>query len=154
MTRNRTWTEDLFQTTFLKLHRGRHGWIPGSEVMPWVMAIARNAFLDEVSHNKRAPVRLTATGDEFELVNLAAIGGEHGQETTEGGHQIAEALESAVAALPENHREALFLTKQSGLTHAQAAQVLGTTETAVKLRVFRAHEALRAALRKYREPEQ
>jgi RNA polymerase sigma-70 factor (ECF subfamily) len=45
-----------------------------------------------------------------------------------------------------SQRAAFELIKQEGLTVAEAAQVLGTTVAAVKLRAHRAYEALRAAL--------
>jgi len=43
-------------------------------------------------------------------------------------------------------REAFVLLRYEGLSVQEAADVLGSTPTAVKLRAFRAYEALRAAL--------
>jgi RNA polymerase sigma-70 factor (ECF subfamily) len=43
-------------------------------------------------------------------------------------------------------REAFVLIRFEGLSVSEAAQVLGATEAAVKIRAFRAYEALRAAL--------
>jgi RNA polymerase sigma-70 factor (ECF subfamily) len=51
-----------------------------------------------------------------------------------------------LAKLPETQRVAFELLKQEGLSVAEAAQVLGTTPAAVKLRAHRAYEALRRAL--------
>jgi RNA polymerase sigma-70 factor (ECF subfamily) len=48
--------------------------------------------------------------------------------------------------MPEPHRTAYMLVRQEGLSLAQAAEVVGTTPTAIKLRAHRAYEALRAAL--------
>ena len=55
--------------------------------------------------------------------------------------------------LPENQRVAFELIKQDGLSVAEAAQVLGTTVAAVKLRAHRAYEALRAALAELSGPD-
>ena len=41
-----------------------------------------------------------------------------------------------------------MLLRFEGLCVAEAAQVLGTTDGAVKIRAFHAYEALRAALRR------
>jgi RNA polymerase sigma-70 factor (ECF subfamily) len=49
--------------------------------------------------------------------------------------------------MPEAHRVAYILVRQEGLSVAEAAEVVGTTPTAMKLRAHRAYEALRAALR-------
>jgi RNA polymerase sigma-70 factor (ECF subfamily) len=52
-----------------------------------------------------------------------------------------------IDALPENQRTAYQLVKQDGLSLKRAAELLGTSITAVKLRTHRAYQALRAALR-------
>ena len=58
--------------------------------------------------------------------------------------QTRNELLAVMAALPANQRDAFTLVKLEGLTQLQAAEVLGVTVTAVKLRVFRAIHALRA----------
>jgi RNA polymerase sigma-70 factor (ECF subfamily) len=50
-----------------------------------------------------------------------------------------------LAALPASQRDAFMLVEVDDLTLAEAAEVLGVTVTAVKLRLFRASQALRAA---------
>ncbi len=141
MTRDRNQAEDLCQITYLKLHRARAGWIDGAPLMPWLIAIARNVFLDEARKRKRARERLSASGEVPELADSrepAIVG-------------LGEAIERAVEALGPLQREAFVLTRQSGLSTREAAQVLGASESAVKLRVHRAVAALREALQPYRE---
>jgi RNA polymerase sigma-70 factor (ECF subfamily) len=60
--------------------------------------------------------------------------------------QLATRIQRELARLPETQRVAFELVKQEGLSLAEAAQVLGTTVAAVKLRAHRAYEALRAVL--------
>jgi RNA polymerase sigma-70 factor (ECF subfamily) len=55
----------------------------------------------------------------------------------------------ALDRLPETYREAIVLTKITGLSVAEAATVLGATETAVKLRVHRGYNQLRKELEQY-----
>lgn len=138
MTSERSRAEDLTQTTFLKLHRARAGYIEGSPVVPWVMAIARNAFLDDARKRTRAKVRITATGEVPDKVDPKSL------RTPPTG--LKEAIDIAVDALSPRQKEAFVLTKHTGLSPRDAARVLGTTETAVKLRVHRAYLALRQAL--------
>jgi RNA polymerase sigma-70 factor (ECF subfamily) len=59
---------------------------------------------------------------------------------------MSDALEMALQKLPESYREAIELTKITGLSIQEAATVLGTTETAVKLRVHRGYNQLRKEL--------
>jgi RNA polymerase sigma-70 factor (ECF subfamily) len=51
-----------------------------------------------------------------------------------------------LARLAPAQREAFVLLRYEGMSVDDAAAVLGSTPTAVKLRAFRAYEALRAAL--------
>jgi RNA polymerase sigma-70 factor (ECF subfamily) len=141
MTGDRTRAEDLCQTTFLKLHRARGGWIGSSPVMPWLMAIARNVFLDSARKRGRARVRVTTTGDLPDQVDQSSLRGP--------ATGLKDAIDEAINGLPPRQREAFILTKHSGLSPREAARVLGISGTAIKLRVFRAHQALRAALKTY-----
>ena len=61
----------------------------------------------------------------------------------------AEELERvlrAIAALPASLKEPLVLRAQEGLSHAQVAKVLGITEKAVEIRIYRARQRLMADL--------
>jgi RNA polymerase sigma-70 factor (ECF subfamily) len=60
--------------------------------------------------------------------------------------QLAVAIDEALARLPERQAVAFRLLKSEGLSVAETAAVMGTTEGAVKLRAHRAYEALRALL--------
>jgi len=143
MTKDRSRAEDLCQTTYLKLHRAREGYLAGSPLVPWLMAIARNVFLDDARKRTRARVRVTSTGDvpdrEDPLTSRPPAAG------------LKEAIDRAVDALSPKQREAFVLTNHTGLSPRDAARVLGTTETAVKLRVHRAYLALRQALAAFKE---
>ena len=57
--------------------------------------------------------------------------------------ELATRIDRVLAKLPQSQRAAFELIKNEGLSVAEAAQVLGTTVAAVKLRAHRAYEALR-----------
>jgi RNA polymerase sigma-70 factor (ECF subfamily) len=60
--------------------------------------------------------------------------------------RMLETVQATLAKLPASQREAFILVRFEGLSMAEAAQVLDTTEASAKIRAFRAYEALRAAL--------
>ena len=139
LTRNRERAEDLLQITFSKIHRARGSYLRGAPVLPWILAIARRSFLDE---RRSAQVRtedLSSDGSLPEPQNE-----EHALPA-----ELSDALEIAIGRLPESYREAIVLTKITGLSVAEAASVLGATETAVKLRVHRGYNQLRKELEPY-----
>jgi RNA polymerase sigma-70 factor (ECF subfamily) len=139
LTRNRARAEDLLQITFTKVHRARGSYLRGAPVLPWVIAIARRSFLDE---RRAAAVRnedLSADGSLPEpRPDAPAVPTE-----------MSDALEMALQKLPESYREAIELTKITGLSIQEAATVLGATETAVKLRVHRGYNQLRKELESF-----
>ena len=61
--------------------------------------------------------------------------------------RLGKRLQDRIEALPELQRTAYQLLQQEGLSLKKAAEALGTSVTAVKLRAHRAYVALRAVLR-------
>lgn len=139
LTRNRVRAEDLLQITFTKVHRARASYLRGAAFLPWILAIARRSFLDE---------RRAARSRSEELSNDGTLP-EPPREEARVSNDISEALERALDQMPETYREAIQLTKITGLSIAEAADVLGTTATAVKLRVHRGYNLLRRELDDY-----
>ncbi|MFZ5897197.1 MAG: RNA polymerase sigma factor [Myxococcota bacterium] len=139
LTRQRERAEDLLQVTFAKVHRARGSYLRGAPVLPWMLAIARRSFLDERRHASTRSEDLSFDG------NLP----EPRLEDASVPADLSAALERALDELPEGYREAIQLTKISGLSIAEAADVLGTTETAVKLRVHRGYTQLRKELERF-----
>jgi RNA polymerase sigma-70 factor (ECF subfamily) len=139
-TRNRAHAEDLVQQTFLQVHRARGTFIPGSEVRPWIFAIARRLMIDDLRRKRR---ETNHQQEELQAGDRDAVD-RPDQELV--ARRLADRLHQALLKIPESQRTAYTLTKQQGLSLVEAAQVLGTTVTAVKLRTHRAVEALRAVL--------
>ena len=135
LARRRDAAEDLQQETWLAVARHAARLEPGSDLGAWIFTVARNQFR---SWRRRAP---EPTADEA-VVELAAA-----------HHPVAGAdagdidLESALAALPEMHREILLLVGVEGLSTDRAAQVLAIRPDAARQRLARARAALAEALR-------
>lgn len=142
LTRDRPRAEDLLQVTFIKVHRARSSYIAGAPLMPWLLAIARRAFLDERRMKKSRYEDLSQDGkiperpEPHDAVN----------------DDVSDALTLALNDLPDNYREAIQLTKITGLSLSEAADVLDTTPTAVKLRVHRGYNLMREKIENLRRP--
>lgn len=139
MTRQHDQAEDLVQITFSKIHRARDSYLKGAPLLPWVLAIARRSFFDSRRRTKVRPEYLSHDGTMPEPQN----------EEAPLGNDVVEALEKAMGELPEAYAEAIQLTKITGLSIAEASEVLGTSKTAVKLRVHRGYKLLRQNLESY-----
>lgn len=143
-TRDRGAAQDLVQQTLLQVHRARQTFVRGSDAIPWIFAIGRRLLIDAQRRGKR---------EVFFATNEQAAEALDGRVSLDGGpDELAEARELAtrahteLARLPEPQRAAYELVRLSGLSLAEAAEVLGTSAAAVKQRLYRAHEALRGAL--------
>ena len=136
--------DDLFQETFLRVHRaagpGSSAELPTGPVAPWLFTIAVNLVR---SHFRKLSVRKVMTLD-----------GSAG-ETTAGGERPADCameqreqlawMEEAIARLPLEQREALVLSAIEGLELAEVATALEAPIETVKTRIRRARLGLAEA---------
>jgi RNA polymerase sigma-70 factor (ECF subfamily) len=138
-TRDRSRADDLLQQTLLHMHRARGRFMPGAQVFPWAFAIARRLLIDGIRRGKHEVLARSDSSAEPASDLRSA-------DDLLDSKRLAHAVERELAKMPEPHRVAFELIKKEGLSVKEAAAVLGTTCTAVKLRAHRAYNALRAAL--------
>lgn len=144
---DRSMADDLLQETFVRIHRARGSFDARRNVIPWAYAIARNAYVDELRRKRRAPQLSTKVVDGHDSnIDGHALHAEPVAEQEQRGAQMLEILRNAIGELAVSHREAFVLVRFEGFDMAGAAEILGTTESNIKVRVFRAHKHLRKAL--------
>lgn len=141
-THNPSLTEDLLQQTFLKLHRHRGNFLPGSAVMPWAFAIALRLLIDRVRRRRREALVISETC----LDDVPAASHEPAPDQVVATAQMLRRLEDELVRLPTAQRRAFEMVRRDGLSLADAARTVGTTATGLKLRLFRATRRLRASL--------
>jgi RNA polymerase sigma-70 factor (ECF subfamily) len=132
--------EDLLQQTFLQMHCARQHFSGGADVVPWAFAIARRLLIDTYRKSGR---ELLDGEDEGERDSVAPG---PTPDRLAGQRRLASRIEEELTRVPEGHRAAFDLVQRDGLSMVEAAEVLGTTVAAVKLRAFRTYQALRASL--------
>ena len=144
--RDRVIADDLLQQTLLQMHRKRGTYAIGLPVLPWAFAIARRLYIDECRRRKTDALWSARDVGEDDRLAWALPDDEV------ASREAARLVEAELARMPGNQRAAFELLKVDGLSHQEAAQVLGTTVSAVKLRAFRAYAAIRAVLGRPLEP--
>jgi RNA polymerase sigma-70 factor, ECF subfamily len=149
LARDRSLAEDLTQETFLRIHRARGLYRPGAAVLPWAYTIARRLFLDSV-RARRAEVQqgLDPDSDAESFARREAGEASPSAEELLADAELAQAVDEALAQLPEAQASAFRLLKGEGLSIAEVAAIMGTSKGSVKLRAHRAYLALRALLGK------
>jgi RNA polymerase sigma-70 factor (ECF subfamily) len=70
-------------------------------------------------------------------------------ETGDQIREIEEAFHCALAALPENQRNAILMLQQQGLSYDEIAQALNASVSAIKTWIHRARVHLRQELKDF-----
>lgn len=139
MTCDRAAAEDLVQEVFFRIMRSRQTYKDGTPFTVWLYAIARNARIDQVRKGRRE----VALENEESHADSAPR-----PDAAIAASEETELLKRAMAALPEDKRELLVLTRYQNLKYEQVARLAGCDVGTVKVRIYRAVRELREAYEK------
>jgi RNA polymerase sigma-70 factor (ECF subfamily) len=132
---------DLAQETFVRIYQHRARYRAGAQFSTWMFQIALNLARDHARRARRRPTdSLEEAPEQFTTATPRA-------DATDA--ETAAAVRSAVAALPEDLREAVLLSEFQDLSHAEIAEIVGTTPKGVETRLYRAREKLRGPLSRF-----
>ncbi len=109
---------------------------------PWLMRLVANAATDR---RRRRRVRAT-----WPLAPEMASDAPRPDRAAELA-TLGEALEAALAGLPERQRAAVVLFDVEGYAHREVAEILGVPEGTARSEVFHARRALRKVLADWKE---
>ena len=138
-TGDRVQAEDLAQQTWLRLHNARATFRKGARFSPWIYTIAANLRRDHARDTQRLGEYLTADGSAPEQPVDPAL-------ADAGVKERAESVQAALRLLPAAYREVIVLHRWHELSFPEIAEILGTTEGAVKVRAHRGYLKLRELL--------
>ena len=139
--------DDLLQQTLLHIHRERGTFLRGARVMPWAYAIARRLMIDGARRRRLEQRVFAEVPDDEDWMTFESAAGGGGIDELVHARRLEERVRQRLESLPENQRTTYRLLHQEGMSLKGAADVLGTSVTAVKLRAHRAYEALRGVFR-------
>lgn len=137
--------EDVLQDTLLNVAKHLSDFEGRSSLSSWIFSLTRSACAKKRRGLKNRP----PVSDE-QLSERPDPG--PNPEVRAADQELAFALSGALDRLSDDQREVLLLRDVEGLSAPEAASSLGISVQAVKSRLHRAREALRAALRPILEP--
>ena len=147
--------EDLAQEVFLKIYRSKERYLPKAKFTTWLYRITANLCLNYRRDQKRRRMfPLTLVGEDREADHER----KHSQQQPErpgdrlDREEIRFQVRDALNSLPENQRIALILSKYEELPYREIAEIVDSTEKAIKSLLHRARTNLRTQLHRYVTP--
>jgi RNA polymerase sigma-70 factor (ECF subfamily) len=134
--------DDLFQEVSLKAVTRLDQLRERSRMRGWLFRVARNASLDWLRVQARRPNKTEL------VVDLDPDTNEYARNPLDRlcSQERLQAIESAMADLPESQRLVLHLRLREGMDHAAIAQHLGISRQAVEVRLCRGRKSLKEKL--------
>ena len=140
--------EDIAQQVFIRVWKSAGRYVPRAKFTTWLLKITRNLVFNELRRSKRrayVPIQIDPNTEEIPLKDEAAQSPDASLLETE----LQQAIDKAIAELPETQRMAVILRRYQDLSYEQIADVLDLSVPAVKSVLFRARTELRARLSSY-----
>jgi RNA polymerase sigma-70 factor (ECF subfamily) len=124
--------DDLVQETLISLHRKRASYAPERPFLPWLAAIARYRWIDQL--------RSTYRHAHEELFDTMAV------EPQSEDIEARVSLETLFGKLPAAQSAVIRIVKIEGLSIAEAALQTGQSESLVKVNIHRGLKKLSALI--------
>src|SRR5881394_4211611 len=140
--------EDIAQQVFVRVWKNAKRYEPRAKFTTWLLKITRNLVFNELRRRSRHPqVPLQSESDEEErpLKDEQAVA----PDASLLEHELQQAIDAAIAALPETQRMAVVLRRYEELSYEEIAEALDQSVSAVKSLLFRARTELRESLKRY-----
>jgi RNA polymerase sigma-70 factor, ECF subfamily len=135
-------SEDLVQNVFIRILKYKHTYHGDGKFSTWMFHMARNMFADHYKKNKRMGYKEDVeVADKYFRDDVNA-------ESTRIHSEEMDLLQQAMNQLSLEKREILILSKYQEMRYREIADLLQLTESAVKVRIFRALKELKTIYEK------
>jgi RNA polymerase sigma-70 factor, ECF subfamily len=146
MVRDVDLVEDIAQETFIRAYRALHQFRGDAQFYTWLYRIAVNTAKKSLMELKRDPTVSesffkTDDDDETKPHGNELIADET-PESVFAAKEIAAVVNAAIAAMPEDLRQAVTLREIDGLSYEEISSVMNCPIGTVRSRIFRAREAI------------
>ncbi len=150
MVRDVDLVQDIAQETFVRAYRALGQFRGDAQFYTWLYRIAVNTAKKQLLELKRDPLVFQSqlsSGEDDETSSPerelnAQVADAETPDAVLASKEIAEAVNAALEALPEELRMAITLREMEGMSYEEIAQALECPIGTVRSRIFRAREAI------------
>jgi RNA polymerase sigma-70 factor (ECF subfamily) len=140
---------DIAQQVFIRVWKSAYRYEPTAKFTTWLFTITRNLVFNETRRrSRRKEVSLEPDSDDDQPRQFASLT-TPGPDEQAQQEELEQALDRAIAALPEKQRLAVVLRRHQELPYEQLCDILKMSLPAVKSLLFRARNELRKSLSAY-----
>lgn len=132
MTQNKMVSEDLTQDVFIKIMKYRTSYQNGN-FASWIYTVARNIFSSHYQKQKKE--RANVVDDDLLQSDEILI--------TESNREALDHLQKSLLQLSASDRELIVMHRFQQIKYEQIAEIVGSSEGAVKVKVHRALKKLK-----------
>ena len=142
--------EDIAQQVFIRIWKSAPRYKPKAKFTTFLYTITRNLVFNESRRKSRKKeYSMEEREDDFHLQTA-----DHQNASPDQGmlqQELRQAVDQAIANLPEKQRLAVILRRYEGMPYDEIAKILGLSVSAIKSQLFRARHTLRESLQHYLE---
>lgn len=143
LTHRRDVSEDLVQGVFERILKYRNSYTNEGSFTTWVFQIARNLQIDHYKSSKK--------NEELnEFINWDQLEGDSLEPEEEQSKAELKLLQKAMDQLDETKKQTLVLSRFEGFKYKEIAEIMNCTESAVKVRIFRAMDELEVRMKEFK----
>jgi len=141
--------EDIAQQVFVRVWKSAGRYEPSAKFTTWLLTITRNLVFNEMRRRNRHPAHSMDEPGHDDTVRQFADTRQTSPAEKLEQMELSDAIESAIASLPEAQRMAVILRRYEDMPYEEIARVLQSTVPAVKSMLFRARSQMRELLEKF-----
>jgi RNA polymerase sigma-70 factor (ECF subfamily) len=145
--RDRQIAEELAQEVFLRVYEGAARYRVKSRFSTWLYRIATNVCLNEIRKPRFRAAHESLSGGSEPVPRIPSAERDCRQDELLERQAIARVIKAVLNRIPEKQRTAFILNKYQELSYAEVAEVMKTSEKAVKSLIHRAKETLAEKLK-------
>jgi RNA polymerase sigma-70 factor (ECF subfamily) len=146
MVRDVDLVEDIAQETFIRAYRALAQFRGDAQFYTWLYRIAVNTAKKALMDMKRDPTvsenSFKSSDDDETSVLENELTSSETPDAVLASKEIAEMVNSAMEALPEELRQAITLREIEGLSYEEISEAMSCPIGTVRSRIFRAREAI------------